>query len=272
MAMVMKDCCNPNEEKTPSRLGKILNRLVFALIACTMVIGIFISCFQSHSPQTLIDQSIAVYGGKLFESVRIDFDFRERHYSSTRNGGSYTYTRAFNDTSGQVLDVLNNEGLIRFINGDTARITEERRQAYTNSFNSVIYFALLPYGLNDAAVHKSYVGERKIKGKKYDEIKITFDQEGGGPDHEDEFLYWIEKETKQLDYLAYTYLSDGGGVRFREAVRPRIIEGIRFQDYINYKPADSKTPLNEMLALYENGTLSKLSEINLENVEVKPIE
>jgi hypothetical protein len=37
--------------------------------------------------------------------------------------------------------------------------------------NSVIYFATLPYKLQDASVTKTFVEEATIKGKRYDLIK-----------------------------------------------------------------------------------------------------
>jgi hypothetical protein len=69
--------------------------------------------------------------------------------------------------------------------------------------NSVIYFATLPYKLQDASVTKTFVEEATIKGKRYDLIKVTFGQDGG-KDFDDEYMYWINKDTPS-DYLAYSY-------------------------------------------------------------------
>jgi hypothetical protein len=43
----------------------------------------------------------------------------------------------------------------------------------------------------------------------------NFGQDGGGKDFDDEFHYWINKQTHKIDYLAYNYQNDDGGVRFR---------------------------------------------------------
>jgi hypothetical protein len=232
---------------------------------------VLLSGCEQNNPQRIVDGSIDAHGGKLFEDVHIEFDFRNRHYTSHRQGGVFTYTREFTDTSGNVKDVFSNESFHREINGNLAKITEERAKAYSNSVNSVIYFALLPYGLNDAAVEKTYATQTEINGKKYHVIKVTFQKEGGGKDYEDVFLYWIDQESKKVDYLAYTYESDGGGIRFREAMNRRTIEGILFQDYINYEPSDVNVSLDEMENLYKNGQLKKLSDIVLENITVKPL-
>jgi hypothetical protein len=134
--------------------------------------------------------------------------------------------------------------------------------------NSVAYFAFLPYGLNDPAVYKTLVGDATLEGKDYHLIKVTFAEEGGGEDFDDEFLYWINKETYRIDYIAYTYHTDGGGVRLRKAINAHEVEGLVLLDYENYKPSDKKTPLDDMEGLFKAGELELLSEIRLEDIRV----
>jgi hypothetical protein len=55
-------------------------------------------------------------------------------------------------------------------------------------------------------------------------------------------------------------------VRFREATNARSINGILFQDYINYKPKTEDIALAELEKLFLSDELEKLSEINLENI------
>jgi hypothetical protein len=56
------------------------------------------------------------------------------------------------------------------------------------------------------------------KDKQYDVVGVTFGQDGGGKDFDDEFHYWINKQTHKVDYLAYSYRTNDGGVRFRTAL------------------------------------------------------
>ena len=242
-------------------------KLSICSVIGVLLLGLW-SCSSAPDAQVIIDKAIAAHGGASFEAVHIEFDFRDRHYTYHRLGGLYTYTREFSDSTGQVKDILNNEGFVRLVNGDTATLSEERRRAFTNSVNSVLYFAVLPYGLNDAAVRKEYVKETTIKGVPYHLIGIRFAQEGGGEDFEDQFFYWINAETYTMDYLAYSYQTEGGGLRFREAINPREMAGIRFQDYLNYKPQAKNIPLDSLQPLYESGKLELLSEIQLQNLEV----
>lgn len=241
---------------------------LFPLLPFLIVLG----CSSWSKEQQMIDAAIEAHGGDLYQKVRISFDFRERHYKILKTPHRFEYSREFTDSSGLVLDVLNNDGFVRKVDGREVAVTEERKQAFSNSVNSVAYFAFLPYGLNDPAARKSWFGETELEGQTYDIIKVTFDEEGGGDDFEDEFLYWINQDNSQLDYLAYSYHTEGGGVRFRKAINSRVVDGIRIQDYENYMPADKATPLEEMEALYQSGQLELLSEILLENVQVEIIE
>lgn len=226
-------------------------------------------CNRPDEAQQLVDRAISRHGGDKLEQARLSFDFRERHYTYTRRGGEFRYTREFNDSTGQeVHDELTNSGFSRMVNGSKVALPQERENAFSNSVNSVIYFALLPYGLNDPSVNKELLAPTEIEGKPYQVVKVTFNEEGGGEDFEDEFLYWFNADSNTLDYLAYSYKTEGGGVRFRKAINPREVEGIRFQDWINYKPASKNVSLEEMEALYKNGELEVLSEIKLENIQV----
>lgn len=222
----------------------------------------------ADKPQRITDKAIREHGGAAFKSFHLEFDFRNRHYTASRDNGIYSYTRAFNDTTGRIKDVLTNEGFTRYRNDTVLETPEERKQAFTRSVNSVVYFALLPYGLNDEAVRKEWMDDPIIKGQPYQLIRVTFEQEGGGEDHEDVFLYWFHAEKNTMDYFAYSYKTDGGGIRFREAVNPRRVGGILLQDYINYRPQDETISIDSLMPMFLSGELVKLSEIRLENIRV----
>jgi hypothetical protein len=228
-------------------------------------------CANPRDPQRIVDRLIAAHGGEIIHRSVIDFDQRGRHYRATRTDGVFQYERLFEDSTGAVRDVLNNDGFYRQIDGTRVALEAERARAFESSVNSVLYFALLPYNLNDAAVQKRYLEETVVEGEPYHKIEVTFRQEGGGKDFEDRFIYWIHRDRYTMDYLAYDFLIDGGGSRFRKAVNPRVINGVRFADYENYVADDLQQPglaIETYDRRFEAGTLRLLSEIKMENIVV----
>lgn len=235
---------------------------------------LFISVFtiacssDSTNPQKIIDKSIEAAGGDRFLRSTIEFDFRDRHYITRRTGGTFSHERIFKDSTVTIHDYLTNDGFYREINNARAAIPDSMAAKYTRSVNSTIYFALLPYGLNDPAVKKKLLGKTSFDGQSYFTVQITFEQQGGGEDFNDIFLYWIHESQFTIDYMAYLYYTDGGGLRFRKATNPRKINGILFQDYINYEPKQDSVTVDMMEALYKQNALKELSRIELKNIKV----
>lgn len=235
---------------------------------------LFNSCNEEKkqlTAQQIIDKTIENTGGVLYENAKIDFTFRDTQYSSKRQNGQFELTRSVSDSTGLKKDVVTNNGFQQFLNDTKVNLPDSTATKYSNSVNSVHYFVQLPYGLNSGAVIKELVGEAEIKGENYYEIQVTFKQDGGGTDHHDIYMYWINKEEFTIDYFAYKFYTGKGGIRFREAYNPRTIEGLRFVDYKNYKIEPwEKIDLNTLDELFQNGKLELLSEIKTENISVTP--
>ncbi|MFC5624137.1 DUF6503 family protein [Algoriphagus winogradskyi] len=234
---------------------------------------LFSACDSKTEAEKIVDKAIEAHGGESYRNSKVEFDFRDIHYTILKTPDRFEYIREFADSTGNVVDLLNNDGFVRTVNGikiDT--LSEEWIGKYSRSVNSVAYFAFLPYGLNDPSVFKESLGETALNGEKYNLIKVTFAEEGGGEDFDDEFLYWIGTEDSLIDYMAYSYHTDGGGVRMREVSAVQEVGGIRFQNYLNLKPADESVSVEKMQELYEAGKLELLSEINLENINVQPLD
>lgn len=242
-----------------------------SFIAILLGFALLISCSQDD-PQQIIDKAIAAAGGDLYLNSSIEFDFRGRHYVSNRNGGKFSYERIFRndkDSTQLIHDFVTNDGFRRTINDSLVEVPDTMKVKYTASVNSVLYFAILPYGLNDPSVKKKWLGETELEGKPYYKIEITFQQEGGGEDFEDTFIYWIDQSDYTIGYLAYSFQEDGkADCRFRKSINAQVVDGIRFSDYINYAPTKT-TPIEEMEMQYKNGALKELSRIENTNVTVR---
>lgn len=248
-------------------------RNVLLFIWSTLGIGLFIACDRQPDRSAgagpanrIIDRAVAVHGGDNYQKFTIDFDFRKFHLHLQHDGGRFRYERTYADSAGRAIrEVLTNDTLLRYVDNQPQRLDTAGYRRWSNAVNSVAYFVLLPYKLQDPAVMADYVGDVQLDGQLYDKVRVRFRAEGGGEDYRDTFFYWFNRQTGTMDFLAYSE----GGPRFRKAVNPRTVGGIRFQDYINYKGDDNDTTsVGTYDERYRGGQLPVLSRIEQTNIRV----
>jgi hypothetical protein len=220
---------------------------------------------QLSKADSIINVAIEAHGGKLYTTADYSFVFRATKYRFQNSKTTYSYSSKIQKEDSLIKDVMTPDKFERKINNSLQILNKKQTRQYSEALNSVIYFATLPHKLEDASVNKKFVEETSIKKKRYDVISVSFGQDGGGKDFDDEYQYWINKDTYKIDYLAYNYRVNDGGVRFRAAFNTRVIDGITFQDYINYE-APLETPLTDLPKLYVQGKLKEVSIIRTENV------
>ncbi len=245
-------------------------------LCCLILVGLVCleSCGdekQSLSVDEVIQKAVERHGGDKYNNMEVEFDFRKRHFRAKISDGQYVYERTFRSSEGWVTDVWSNDKFKRMIDQREIKLDQENLRTYRTATNSVIYFALLPFNLDDPSVNRQLMRSVKIKDKSYYKVEMTYDENGGGEDFEDVYVYWINKDEFTIDYLAYSFNINGGGVRFREAYNQREVKGIRFQDYRNYT-IDKDFPAQELDYAFETKQLRLLSEITLENVRVGLVE
>lgn len=233
--------------------------------------GLLMCCSPAEkklTAQDIVSKSIQSSGSDLIANATVRFNFRKNHYVAVRENGQFSLQREMLRDSVSITDILSNAGFERYVNGKKVEVAEAMAKRFANSVNSVHYFSVLPFGLNDSAVQKKLLPETVINKKEYYKIQISFTPENGGEDFEDVFIYWINKQTFFVDYLAYEFHVNGGGVRFRALKEQCVINGIRFADYHNFKAKSKAIQLIDLDAAYENDALVKVSEITLKNIEV----
>lgn len=225
---------------------------------------------QRMTAQQIVDKSIEVCGGERYKTSDISFKFRDKEYVSETVNGQRVLKRIFTSDSLVTVDVKSPNGFTRKVDGKPVKVMDSLARVYSNSINSVHYFAYLPYGLNDPAVNKEYLGKITINGKDFYKVKVTFDQENGGDDFDDVYVYWFNTETFIPEFLAYEFHVNGGGIRFREAYNERYVNGIRFVDYNNFKSVKDSQSISEIDSLFMKNELELLSKIELEEISVNP--
>ncbi len=243
-----------------------MNLTKTAFLSLTLIFSfIQLSAQSDDKAQQIVDRAIEISGGEHFMKSEVSFTFRGKRHFVDQNDKGFYYSRTFSENGDSIKDELDNGVFKRYVNGEDSGKSKRQLSRAFEDVNSVSYFALLPYKLNDGAVIKQYEGEIKIKGKLYDKVKVTFEGEGSGDSPDNVFYYWFNRETGFMDYLGYTK----GGFRFRAAYNQRVVNGIRFADYVNYSGGVyTANALEEYDQLYNADKLKELSRIVLEDVEV----
>jgi hypothetical protein len=245
-------------------MKRILSILVLVLInGCIDKSGVAVDA------QKIVDASIEAAGGDLYKNREIAFTFRGREYRTYRESGKRILMRTTKTDTSKIEDILSGSVFERRIDGVLQLLADSTELKLAEAVNSVHYFAYLPQGLNDAAVNKTYLGKKTLGGDEYHKIQVTFDQEGGGTDFEDVFVYWFNTKTHNPDFLAYEYHTNGGGKRFRQVFNERKVGGIRFVDYRNYK-YEGPLKVSALDSLFLRDELEFLSLIELKGVVVTP--
>ena len=154
---------------------------------------IFVACKpttqKEFTAQEIVDKAISASGTDKVANSIINFQFRDKNYSANRSNGLYQLKRTFKKDSSTIKDVLSNDGFKRYSNDNLTEVPDSMKVNYSNSVNSVHYFSVLPFGLNDKAVFKKLIGTSTIHKKDYYKIQVTFSEEGGGEDFDDVFVF-----------------------------------------------------------------------------------
>lgn len=246
--------------------------LIGKLFLMSLILVLFQNCQSEKSVEEITSLLIEEHGGENYKHSEISFEFRGKQFNIYRNGNEFKYERVYTDTAGQnVRELIANKGKQKFTDGVEIELDKKGENKIDGAVNSVIYFTLLPFPLADKAAIKKVISEDSIEGEEFYLLEVTFKQEGGGRDYEDRYVYWINKNSNQMEYFAYYFHVNGGGSRFRKMVNSRRVGGILFFDQINYSSDKIDTDIENYSSVFKEGKLEKVSEIIIENIVVKSL-
>ena len=218
------------------------------------------------SSEYIIQKAIENSGkAKVFDH-KISYKFRDKTYISEGNCGQFKMIRI--DSSRGIKDVYFKNELKRTVNGKAVELPDSTATRIKTSINSVNYFIHLPYRLEDPAVQVKRLANDTINNKVYYQLEVKFKEKGGGEDFQDVYRYWFNQNNYSMDYLAYTFVENGGGMRFRAKRFENKINDVVFQDYNNFKPTSNAMQINMLSSAYQKNKLEKVSEIIIKSVSV----
>jgi len=127
----------------------------------------------------VIRDAVQVHGGDRFDRIRVEIDFRGDPSSVLYDRGRFQFERRRVDAEGRTeVDRIDNDGASRLVNGAPVQLTTEERATLETQVNSVVYFASLPYRLEDLAVRLRDLGDVELEDRPYPMIEVTSSRKG----------------------------------------------------------------------------------------------
>ena len=184
----------------------------------------------------IVDRAIDHHGGERYASSETRLSLCSKSGCSTivalADGGRFALTVTAAVDEGKRRVRITNETVEQWTDGEPVEIPADRRQALRDWVMARVYFAFLPYRLNDPSVYKQDLGLEAWGDRELRRVRVTF-APGSSTDAEDVFVFWLDPETARVEQFAYSYTRGKGGLRFRRGVNYRRIGGILFFDQEN---------------------------------------
>ena len=171
----------------------------------------------------IVDRAIEHHGGAAYTSSDVSlrlcsaggcFDIEVR-----TDGGLYTHTVTRED--GFRVRASNDQ--VEMWEGGAAKPVPPEDEARRRRFVSArVYFAFLPYRLNDPGVEKLDFGIVDWEGRPLHKVRIRFggsraaggDQGGETGQTSDEYMYWLDPESGEVVYFAYDFVGSPAASAF----------------------------------------------------------
>ena len=225
-----------------------------------------------HSP--LIDRAIEHHGGELYRSSVTELEICSKSgCSQVRaevDGDRFDYHVTGQTRGGERSVHWTNQSLEVRQAGEVVAVAPGQAQAFKDWAMARIYFCFLPHRLDDPSVFKQELGTEDWGGRLLQKVKITFTP-GSSTDASDEYMYWLDPETGQVEQFAYSYEGNPGGLRFRRALDHRRIGGLLFFDQENLGVEGEGLRVDHIDPDFVSTRMRVVSEIELKKIEVRSL-
>ncbi len=223
---------------------------------------------------TVIDRAIEHHGGELYRSSVTELEICSKSgCSQVRaevDGDRFDYRVTGRTRGGERTVHWTNQSLEVRQAGEVVPVAPEQAQAYKDWAMARIYFCFLPHRLDDPSVLAEELGTEDWNGRMLQKVKVTFSP-GSSTDAADEYMYWLDPETGQIEQFAYSYEGDPGGLRFRRALDHRRVGGLLFFDQENLGAEGKGLRVDHIDPSFVSTRMRPISKIELKSIEVRSL-
>lgn len=258
--------------KPRARLGPLGAVAVWCLAALAALAALGKPPLEVQS-LPIVSAAIAYHGGDLYRASTTELDLCSKsgcfHISATVDGDRFDLSARRDDEGRSRRVRVTNDTVEQWVDGQSVSVAPGETQRLRDWVMQRVYFAFLPFRLDDPSVRKQDLGFEIWGNRRLQKVKITF-AAGSSTDADDEYLFWFEPESGRVAQFAYSFQGSPGGLRFRKAINSRRIGGILFFDQENYGVEGEGLRVDQMTPAFVK-TLRRVSTVRLENIEVRPL-
>ncbi len=248
-------------------------RCVVFLSPLLLSVAVFAQGSIPRHRLAIVDRAIEQHGGELYRHSETELDLCSKsgcfQVTARIDGDQWAYTISGKSGDSQLRVHSAHDALIVQRDGAEEAVAADP-QRFHDWAMARVYFCFLPFRLNDPSVFKQDLGLVDWDGRRLHQVKVTF-QAGTSTDAGDEYMYWFDPETARLEYLAYSYDDNGGGLRFRRAVRHRRVGGVLFFDQENHGIDGPGLSVDAIDADFVRDSMRHVSTVRLEGIEVRAV-
>lgn len=252
-----------------------MSRSFAGVVAIWVAAGLGVPAADAQEGLEIIQRSVELHGGEVYEHSLVELRLCSASgcydISVTTDGGLYRHRVAGPISTGRREVVATNDSLRHWHNGAEVEVASgEEGQRLRDWATARIYFAFLPYRLNDPSVVQRDLGLERWGDRELRRVKITF-RPGSSTDDQDQFVYWFDPQTARLEQFAYSFEGNPGGLRFRRLDNYRRIGGLLFFDQENLGAQGDGLSVDQIDPEFVERRMRLVSEIRLENIEVSAL-
>lgn len=237
---------------------------------------------HAETAAEIVGRSIAHHGGTLYESTQIALELCSKSGCSAlevlQDGGVYEYCSTTQVRMGERRVCIDNDAAREWFDGvgmtSAAAPGTPAAEVFDISLRDwvmqQVYFAFLPYRLEDRSVQLEDQGLETWDGRELRRVKVSFEADTS-TDADDEFLYWFDPDTARLELFAYSYERNEGGLRFRRLTNYRRVGGILFFDQENYGIEGPELSVDLISPGYAARSMRHVSTVELKDIRVEPV-
>lgn len=259
----------------PARL--VLSRLV-AVLGLTAVPWLAVTPAPAAAAPVerlgIVDRAIEHHGGELYRRSETALEICSKSgcaaVRARLDGGLYDFEVRARVRGAERRVRSTNDGVEWWEAGERRPVPPERRQALRDWVMERVYFAFLPFRLNDPGVYKEDLGLEAWEGRELHKVKVTF-APGSSTDADDEYLFWFDPSSGRLEQFAYSYTRGEGGLRLRRGFDYRRVGGLLFFDQRNYGVDGAGLSVDLVGPRYVEREMRLVSTVELRDIRVEPL-